>query len=48
MTLHRNYGLWLALLATLLISACGIKPGRLEQPPGTDKNDFPRDYPQTP
>ena len=42
---HTNYGLWLALLATLLIASCGIKPTHLEPPAGTDKNDFPRTYP---
>jgi len=42
---HRKYGLWLALLATLLIAACGIKPGHLD-PPASDKpNQFPRTYP---
>ncbi len=47
MTQVLKYGLCLALLATLPLNACGIKPGKLEQPAGTEKNDFPRDYPQT-
>jgi hypothetical protein len=47
MTAPRKYGLWITLLATTaMIAGCGIKPGRLDQPPGTEPNDFPRDYPQ--
>ena len=42
---YRNYGLWLALLATVLVASCGIKPGHLDPPAGTDKNKFPQDYP---
>ncbi len=45
MTLHTNYGLTLALLATLLMTGCGIKPKHLEPPPGGEKSDFPRTYP---
>ncbi len=42
---QRNYGLWLALLATLVITGCGIKPTNLEPPSGADKKDFPKTYP---
>lgn len=43
----RKYGLWIALLATaVMIAGCGIKPNHLDQPPGTEPNEFPRDYPQ--
>lgn len=46
MTRFRNYGLWLPLLSTLLLlGACGIKPGKLEPPQGTDNDTFPREYP---
>ncbi len=48
MKLHRNYGLWLALLSTaLMLGACGIKPKDMLPPEGTEKNDFPRSYPSS-
>lgn len=47
MTLPRKYGLWLALLATVLMTSCGIKPNKLEPPPGSKESGFPRTYPQS-
>lgn len=44
---HRNYGLYAALLATLLIAACGIKPSKLDPPPGAENTPFPKTYPST-
>ena len=32
-------------LAMALLSACGIKPSRVDPPPGTGKDQFPRTYP---
>lgn len=42
----RHYGALACILATLMVAGCGIKPGSLKQPEGTQPNDFPRDYPQ--
>lgn len=45
MTHGYKYGLGLALLATLLLGACGIKPGSVEPPAGAEGKEFPRTYP---
>lgn len=35
----------LALIA--VVSACGIKPGELDPPPGVQRDSFPKTYPST-
>lgn len=47
MTKQRNYGLYLALLAIVTLSACGIKPNELKPPEGSKKTDFPKTYPSS-
>ncbi len=32
-------------MSTLLISACGIKPGSLQPPKGAEQDGFPHTYP---
>jgi hypothetical protein len=32
-------------LAMLLLAGCGIKPPKVDPPPGTEKDYFPRTYP---
>ena len=36
------------LTVAALLSACGIKPGRLTPPNGNTEDDFPHDYPRGP
>lgn len=47
MTRRCKYGLSLALLATLVMGGCGIKPNHLSPPDKEAGKDFPRAYPQT-
>ena len=33
------------ILMSTTITACGIKPAKLDPPPGSEQEKFPRDYP---
>lgn len=35
----------LCLFSLLLMTACGIKPGSVDAPPGAEDRPFPRTYP---
>jgi len=33
------------LAAALVLGGCGIKPGKVDAPPGVQKDSFPKTYP---
>jgi predicted small lipoprotein YifL len=37
----------LCFVMSSALTACGIKPGKLMPPPGSEETNFPREYPRT-